>query len=272
VQAPLTGAFAVADWNNDGMKEILEGFWYGFQMFKDTSTASGWQLDAPMSINNLPDNVNTSFSELPGVACGDLDGDGDVDLLVTNKFSIYYNGPRGDSLAFRYAPNRTCDNRQVSLVTSDRIDPVLCDGAATVTVTGGSLPFITVLNNYMPINRTTATFNINALCDSTYTLRITDAAGCKLSTSFTINRIVGVEQAGQAQLRLTPNPSSGTVWIQTQSPLAEVRVLSLEGKMIQQWFNLQSNQLELNSLPGGIYLVQVRTQDGQMLTEKLVKE
>jgi hypothetical protein len=266
----FTGGAAIGDLDRDGDLDILGGDMFNGNFFfsPDTSALPGIQLGA--RVVNVGGLTPVTYVNAP--AFGDFDGDGDLDVLSGHLFVNLYSYI-SDSLGLRYFPNTTCDGRSLTIATSDRNDPNQPNGVATVTVTGATLPFVTVLNNNMPVNRLTATFDLSGLAEGTYTLRLTDSAQCKVQGTFTINRnIVSVEQLKQASLVLMPNPTSGTLFIQAPSALAEVRVLTLDGRLVQQWFHLQTNQLELGDLPNGLYLLQARTQDGQMFTEKFSKQ
>jgi hypothetical protein len=263
------GAFLV-DLDRDGDTDCFYNSTYGDFAFRaDTSTAAGFQF-GPIVSN--PGGVSR-ITGYPNPSLADFDGDGDMDLLLGHRFVAANYFGSYDSSAVRYYPNTACDGRSLTIVTSDRNDPNQPNGVATVTVTGATLPFVTVLNSNMPVNRLTATFDVSGLAEGTYTLRLTDSLQCKVQGTFTINRnIVSVEQLKQASLVLMPNPTRGTLFIQAPSALSEVRVLTLDGRLVQQWFHLQTNQLELGDLPNGLYLLQARTQDGQMFTEKFSKQ
>ena len=73
-------------------------------------------------------------------------------------------------------------------VTANASAEGLCDGTAEVTISNGAAPytFTNWLNNGNPYQTANTTAMLSNLCDSTYTLHITDGYGCVLNTTFTV--------------------------------------------------------------------------------------
>ena len=73
-----------------------------------------------------------------------------------------------------------------------------------------------------------------------------------------------------------PNPFSSTLNILIDNPdqlLLEIELLNLlgqklYGRSVRQDF---SDQLDVSHLPAGIYMVQMRTAEGQVISKKMVK-
>ncbi len=62
----------------------------------------------------------------------------------------------------------------------------VCDGTATATVTGGTSPYTYVWSNGSNTTTVALSNTISGLCDGGYTVTVTDANGCSLTSSVTI--------------------------------------------------------------------------------------
>lgn len=87
----------------------------------------------------------------------------------------------------------------------------------------------------------------------------------------------GVLKPDNTNLRLLvwPNPVSGMLHVQlpdTEKGNVWVTVCDLLGRVMLQKENLSKPELDVSSLPAGMYLLQVQTADGKILTAKFVKE
>ena len=68
-----------------------------------------------------------------------------------------------------------------------------------------------------------------------------------------------------------PNPTRNTFAI--SSDVAQVEIYNITGQMIRTFTNVISNQeLDINNLEAGIYLVKMTDNNGTSLTKKLIKE
>ena len=82
------------------------------------------------------------------------------------------------------------------------------------------------------------------------------------------------EPNARQKLKVYPNPVSGMLHIQlpdAEKGIARITVCDLLGKVMLQKENLSQPELEVSALPAGMYLLQVRTSDGKMMTAKFVK-
>lgn len=72
-----------------------------------------------------------------------------------------------------------------------------------------------------------------------------------------------------AQITCYPNPASTTLYLTAPIKL-NVLVSGIEGKKIQQWNGV--NQISINSLPAGMYLLKISDEEGNFIkTEKFIK-
>lgn len=87
----------------------------------------------------------------------------------------------------------------------------------------------------------------------------------------------GVLEPDNTNLRLIvyPNPVSGMLHIQladAEKGIVRITVCDLLGRVMLQKEILSKPELDVSSLPAGMYLLQVQTADGKILTAKFVKE
>ena len=76
-------------------------------------------------------------------------------------------------------------------------------------------------------------------------------------------------------VKLWPNPVSGMLHIQlpdAEKEVARITVCDLLGRVVLQNENLPKPEIEVSSLPNGMYLLQLQLSDGTNLTAKFVKD
>ena len=84
-----------------------------------------------------------------------------------------------------------------------------------------------------------------------------------------------VEPQVKKHLKVYPNPVSGMLHIElpdSETGIAQITVCNVLGKVMLHKENLSQAELEVTTLPAGMYLLQVRTSDGKRMTAKFVKE
>ena len=102
-----------------------------------------------------------------------------IDSLCTGTYVVTYNNPNGQSFTFTINGNgNPCAGFSATMSTVNTSDVALCDGSATVTLTGGAAPYTYSWNG--PAGNVAT---MNGLCIGTYTCSIVDANGCYTSTA-----------------------------------------------------------------------------------------
>jgi hypothetical protein len=97
-------------------------------------------------------------------------------------------------------------------------------------------------------------------------------------TNTTINSLQilsGIKESlsDDTQLNLYPNPTSGSVLINSQTNFNIVEVLSITGQtLLSEKVNSKTHQLQLQDFAEGIYFVKVSYADGRSLTKKVIKQ
>ena len=88
------------------------------------------------------------------------------------------------------------------------------------------------------------------------------------TTSCSLTAIEQTKNVGE--LTIAPNPFTNQFTIQSNEPLAYVKLFSVTGEMVYESFT-GSNRIDTSELPAGIYLVEVQTTTNEIWLEKVVK-
>ncbi len=69
-----------------------------------------------------------------------------------------------------------------------------------------------------------------------------------------------------------PNPVSHMLYITSETPIKELRIVSVEGRLIKEWSITESDnlQLDISSIQKGVYILQIIGSDGNMGYKKLI--
>lgn len=84
------------------------------------------------------------------------------------------------------------------------------------------------------------------------------------------NKCLGVSDFNSNAVTVFPNPTDGLVQINSEIPVARLQLVSYEGKIIRK-YNAAS-QLDISSLPKGIYILKIMLQNGKAQTKKIIKK
>lgn len=106
-----------------------------------------------------------------------------ISNLCQGTYTVSFNTLNGTMTeTFTIGSNSNpCANFVATFTTTDITDPTVCDGSATIAVTGGSAPYAynwSNMNNYTP--------QAMDLCSGFYTVSVTDNMGCVETVSFNI--------------------------------------------------------------------------------------
>ncbi|WP_084681355.1 T9SS type A sorting domain-containing protein [Chryseobacterium soli] len=74
-----------------------------------------------------------------------------------------------------------------------------------------------------------------------------------------LNPIVGVY----------PNPTNGILYIKADAAIESVSVINVVGERIKAEFS--NNQIDMQSLPGGVYIIELKLKNGQSISKKIIK-
>lgn len=73
------------------------------------------------------------------------------------------------------------------------------------------------------------------------------------------------------EISVFPNPASDFISIESQTQLVEVRIFSLDGKLVYTASDLNVNDIDISMLNPGLYAVKAKDQTGNVLTGRFVK-
>ncbi|MBV6647845.1 MAG: T9SS type A sorting domain-containing protein [Cyclobacteriaceae bacterium] len=289
-----------ADWDNDGDLDIV---------------LTGWNQDAERQSTAIYVNDAGTFTAyegnaiLPGVSesaleLGDLDNDGDLDLIIGGYSGNEWNG---EGSAY---------NRNVSLIIENTLagtnEAPAAPGGLVAEPEGPHVTFSwsapaddktsseSLTYNFFLIDEQGRHFYCPLADTATGFLIIQEKGNVQLNTSWTVyNLAYGTYQWGvQAidnsfagslfttanfthreggplgllpsnQSLVYPNPAQGSIKLDVPKDLQSIAVWTMDGKIIYQQEVESSEYLELR-LPTGIYMVKASFAHGKQLTEKII--
>jgi len=134
------------------------------------------------------------------------------------------------------------------------------NGAINLSATGGAGGF-----SYLWSNGAT-TQDLTGLAGGTYTVTVTDAAGCTTTSSVTVNTTSNTEEAALfEQFLLSPNPSKGIATLSLKlhkSSALRVEIRDVAGRLIWEKSSVETDALnmpiDLSNSPAGMYTISVR--------------
>jgi hypothetical protein len=150
----------------------------------------------------------------------------------------------------------------VSVTTSSTDEMMGMDGAATVTVSGGT-PNYTYY--WMPGGQTTA--SISGLAAGTYTVMVLDANGCGDTLEVVVGSQVSLDETGFANAVLYPNPTNDKVYLSFEKASVKegvIEVYSMDGKrmLVQTLKDASEHELSLKDWSPGMYRVSLKSDVG----------
>jgi N-acetylneuraminic acid mutarotase len=185
--------------------------------------------------------------------------------LSAGSYSVIITDTNGCTASDSFTMNQPT---AISLtVTSTPGSCTTCNnGTGTITGTGGT-PAYTYLWNTAPVQITsTAT----GLMPGSYTACITDANGCTTCTVVTVGNSNGIVEYNSPGISVFPNPSNGEFRILGLRENAELSVFNCIGELVfKTEMPRKQEKVNVTSLPYGIYLLYIKTED-KILTKKII--
>jgi gliding motility-associated-like protein len=222
-----------------------------------------------------PDSLSTTINSTGNINCFG-DSISSIEAIVAggtspynyswsnNSLTAIITNPKADNYLVTITDQNNCFTTDSilltqpdSLIASMSTTPVVCtnDGTATASVTGGTTPY-----NFLWSNGQTSNPAIN-LGDGGYSVTITDANGCSITDSVTVNR-----SAAAPTLSATPNHnncspavSTGSALISLSGGTAPFRYAINGGPLSP---NTSNSFFSFNNLSASIHVAQVFDANG----------
>ncbi|MCX8522456.1 T9SS type A sorting domain-containing protein [Chryseobacterium formosus] len=80
---------------------------------------------------------------------------------------------------------------------------------------------------------------------------------------------LGTADIKKVTVGVYPNPTNGILNIKTDSPIENVNVTNIVGQRLKVQYS--NNQINLQGLPKGVYIVEVVMKNGQKISKKVIK-
>ena len=108
-----------------------------------------------------------------------------------------------------------------------------------------------------------------------YTVTVTDANGCTISETVTVESITGVFDKNDFQVTLFPNPVSDKLFLKWQetSTVENLVIVNILGKIIPANYEIGNDLITINfenDLPIGTYFLQINLEDGRRSSSKFI--
>lgn len=133
------------------------------------------------------------------------------------------------------------------------------DGSATVNATGGTPGY-----SYAWSNGANSQTAVNLVCGP-YTVTISDANGCTVTSAAVVNCISGINESNRdASFSIYPNPATNNITIEaTTNTSYTIQLINLLGEMVYNTPETIVNKttIDVGVLPKGIYFVEIQNKD-----------
>lgn len=219
------------DLDNDGDFDLVVGEALGtMKYFENTGTKSAPQFVAPLT---NPFGLTSTYG-FAAPAFADLDGDGDMDLLVGEYYgALQYFQNTGSASSPQFAAQQT--NPFGLAATYYAAYPTFAD-----------------LDN-----------------DGDMDLMVGEYYGTMQYFENTTPKSSLSERAA-FKVKLFPNPAVAWFELEMDTEPTKVEILDATGKLVGQYIN-PNNKISVAALPAGTYLIKVYNRDEEVVTQKLNK-
>ena len=90
--------------------------------------------------------------------------------------------------------------------------------------------------------------------------------------NFTYSKIVKIDFTKNIFIKITPNPVQQYLNINSSTFIKEIRLISLNGNLINSWTNVAAtSKLDVSSVATGVYILRIITAD-EVISQKIMKE
>lgn len=144
------------------------------------------------------------------------------------------------------------------------------NGTATITsVTGGLPPY-----RYLWSDSSTTAAD-SGLVAGLYKVTITDSLGCHKTDSVVVTFINGINELGEKQVNIYPNPANDILNVQWSiKTVAEISLEDMNGKTVRQFVvnGTLFNSFDIHDMPSGVYILRITDKETlQQQSAKFIK-
>jgi hypothetical protein len=251
-----------------------------------TLTVTGTDANGCVNI----DDVTITASHLPVINAGaNIEQCGNQNVTLTASGATYYTWNNGiqNGIAFNVPFGTTsyivtgvdtvgCSGTDVVNVTINEIPVATATAADAITLVAtpanASYQWINCSDNSPILGATNSTFTASA--NGSYAVIVTGNGDCADTSDCVVIDQVGLTDLGQEfGLQLYPNPTMDNFFVSfTKAETISLRILDMQGKLIVDNQIIQSGQkLDVSKFERGVYTIEFTTENGQVITKRLIK-
>jgi hypothetical protein len=188
-----------------------------------------------------------------------------LENLVAGLYTVEVTDHNGCMGIMNYTITQPTAPLVVNAVLTPASGDFSLDGTIDITVTGGTSPYVYTWSNGEEIQ------DLDSLNPGNYTITITDAKGCALATTFTVEKASGISENLNFDLKLFPNPASEFTKITSGNKfMTRLGLFDESGKVIESIdINANNYELETGHLSNGVYLIEIEI-EGQKTMKRLI--
>lgn len=218
------------------------------------SDASG-SFAAPTTIGTLNSTGTGAQSLLCSIPGGTPAGNG-YRIRVNSSNPATTGADNGTNLVMHALPSVS--------VLGNPVSGTICLGASIALQASGASSYIWTPSTALS-NIATAATSANPTDTITYTVIGTDQNGCNGTANYTVNVVncAGIEEANQVNFTVSPNPTTGTIQISSESTstIDQVFVVNALGQKTNVAFN--NGSISLDAFAAGVYTLVIEHSTGE---------
>lgn len=183
---------------------------------------------------------------------------GDTTATVSNLGAGSYLVTVGDGAGCAEILQFTITEPAALQITIDTIiDIGVIEGSVQVTISGGVSPYIPLW--VYPDSSIVPQEDISQLTQAGfYTLFVTDQNGCTLEVTVLVELDVAVNPGPEFKpLKVYPVPTDDVLHIDSELQMTEVKIIGVDGRLIKQFRNPASNNLQVADVAPGWYVIRM---------------